>query len=263
MIEIREDRERLRPLFQDYRWNYLAEAVLDGAMGRAWADDPQAPNVAAVEFPNIGIFVAAGRADHPQARAFLAGLTVPSALIFASPGWEELLREIHGENVIELARYAFTSERLEPAHLQALAANVPAGYTLVPLNLHLAQQLAAEHSPFSEDHLVNFDSPEHFLNQGFGFCLLQEKQPQGEQIACAATTFAVCRRGLEIQINTRESHRRRGLATAAAAKLLLHSLERGLDPNWDAASLESVGLAEKLGYTPQGEYKMFVVENGG
>ena len=44
-----------------------------------------------------------------------------------------------------------------------------------------------------------------------------------------------------------------------SARLLLHSLERGLDPGWDAANEVSVGLAKKLGYTFQGKYTMFVV----
>jgi hypothetical protein len=46
------------------------------------------------------------------------------------------------------------------------------------------------------------------------------------------------------------------LATVAAAALIVHSLEQGLDPNWDAANESSAGLATKLGYTPQGTYPM-------
>jgi predicted GNAT family acetyltransferase len=99
--------------------------------------------------------------------------------------------------------------------------------------------------------MVNFDSPEDFIARGFGFCLLH-----GDQIASVATTFAICSKGIEIQINTREEHQRKGLATAVAAHLIVHSLEQGLDPNWDAANESSVGLATKLGYTPQGTYPM-------
>jgi hypothetical protein len=34
-------------------------------------------------------------------------------------------------------------------------------------------------------------------------------------------------------------------------------LEKGIDPNWDAATEVSVGLAKKLGYMPRGEYDTY------
>jgi RimJ/RimL family protein N-acetyltransferase len=121
----------------------------------------------------------------------------------------------------------------------------------MPMDLGLARRLGEEKSRFAEDHMRLFDSPEDFVERGFGFCLLH-----GDQIASVATTFAVCSKGVEIQINTRKEHQRKGLATVAAAALIVHSLEQGLDPNWDAANESSVGLATKLGYTPQGTYPM-------
>ena len=89
------------------------------------------------------------------------------------------------------------------------------------------------------------------MERGFGFCLLH-----GDDMASVATTFAICSKGIEIQINTRKEHRRKGLATVVAAQLIVHSLQNKLDPNWDAANESSVGLATKLGYTPQGTYSM-------
>jgi hypothetical protein len=257
MIEIKKNLARLAPLFVDYHWNYLVEAVLDGTMGKAWADDAEAPRVAVVGFPRIQLFIAAGDAALEESRAFLANLSRPSALVFASPGWEGVLKEMYGKKIVALPRYAFTSEALKVDHLQALAAQLPQGYRLAPLNLRLARQLAEEQSRFSEDHFVNFASLEQFLRLGFGFCVLE-----GEQIVSAATTFLVCRRGIEIQINTREEHQHKGLATAVAARLLLYSLEQGLDPGWDAANEVSAELATKLGYTFQGKYTIFVVTEG-
>jgi predicted GNAT family acetyltransferase len=99
--------------------------------------------------------------------------------------------------------------------------------------------------------LLSFASPEQFVERGSGFCLLT-----GDQIVSAATTFAICSRGIEIQISTREKHQRKGLATVVAAHLLLHSLQQGLDPNWDAANQASARLAQRLGYTPRGTYPL-------
>jgi RimJ/RimL family protein N-acetyltransferase len=122
------------------------------------------------------------------------------------------------------------------------------------MDLNLARQLAAEKSEFSSDHMVNFDSPEDFISRGIGFCIVS-----GDEIVSAATTFVVCGKGIEIQINTRKQHRRKSLATVVAAHLLLYCLENGLDPNWDAENERSAHLAEKLGYTPQGRYPVWIV----
>jgi GNAT superfamily N-acetyltransferase len=245
------ERVRLAPLFEGYKWNYLPDAILEGTMGRALADDDAELKVAVLEAPRLKLSIPAGDPQHPLAQAYLDALRGPWALVLASPGWQELAVRRHAGKLVTTQRFAFTSERLDAGRLRELGSRVPGGYRLERMDLTLARKLAGERSEFSADHLLAFASPEEFLERGFGFCLLA-----GDQIVSAATTFAVCRRGIEIQINTREKHQHRGLATAVAAHLLLHSLRLGLDPNWDAANRASVCLAQKLGYTPQGNYPL-------
>jgi hypothetical protein len=249
-----QDRARLAPLFQDYRWNYLADAILEGSMGTALADDEEDPQVAVLQATGLKLDIMGGDAGRLAARAYVEQLASTRAMIFASPDWEEQVRLIHGQRLITMPRYAFTSETLDPQYLRLLASRIPEGYRLARLDLELARQLAGEKSAFSEDHMLNFESPQDFLARGFGFCLLA-----GIEIVSVATTFAICSKGIEIQINTRNQHQGRGLATVVAARLILHSLENGLDPNWDAASLTSAGLAEKLGYSRQGTYSVVLL----
>nr|MCU0481496.1 GNAT family N-acetyltransferase [Anaerolineae bacterium] len=64
--------------------------------------------------------------------------------------------------------------------------------------------------------------------------------------------------GIEIQIDTKPDYRGKGLATVAAAHLMLHSLENNLAPSWDAATEISAKMAQKLGYTPQGTYEFYI-----
>lgn len=56
------------------------------------------------------------------------------------------------------------------------------------------------------------------------------------------------RQGIEIEVDTVESERRKHLATAACAALILDCLKDNLYPSWDAQNMNSVRLAEKLGY---------------
>jgi hypothetical protein len=247
-------RKQLSILFQGYRWNYLPAAILDGKVGEATADNAENPQVAVLALPKIKLFIPGGDASQLAAQEFMAQLPRVAMLIFASDGWEELLKATHPGRFIRTPRFAFTSERLDTTHLQKLASRIPDGYRLEQMDLNMAKQLAAEKSDFASDHMGNFDSPEDFIARGFGFCVLA-----GDEIVSAATTFVICEKGIEIQINTREQHRRKGLATNVAARLMLHSLQNGLDPNWDAENTKSARLAEKLGYSPQGLYPLWVV----
>ncbi len=68
----------------------------------------------------------------------------------------------------------------------------------------------------------------------------------GELVA-GASSYAFYKGGIEVEIDTKEEERRKGLALVCAAKLILECLERGLYPSWDAHNKESLALAEKLG----------------
>jgi hypothetical protein len=244
----------LAKLFQGYQWNYLPDAILDGHMGEALVDKEDNPQVAVLGLPKLKLFIPGGDAGHPSARKCIENLPRVSALIFASEGWEGLVQEIHSGKLITMTRYAFTSEKLDIEHLRQLASQIPVGYRLAQMDLNLAQRLASEGGGFASEHIINFDSPEDFIRRGFGFCILA-----GDEIVSAATTFVICNKGIEIQVDTRAKHRRKGLATVAAAQTLIHSLQNNLDPNWDADNEVSVRLARKLGYTPQGTYSIVLV----
>ncbi len=256
MIEIEgQKKEKLGLFFQDYRWNYLVDAVLeDAVVGRALVDNVVDPQAAVLELSKIKLYIPGGDPGHSVVKEFLKGLRGFAAIIPISNSWDSLIQVVFAGKSVALPRYAFTSEGLDLMQLRDLCVKIPDDYRMVPLDLELTHKLKKEKSEFSSDHLVNYESPEDFLTRGFGFCILDK-----DEIVSVATTFATCQRGIEIQINTRDAYKRQGLATAVAAQIIVHSLEQGLDPNWDAANENSVGLAKKLGYTPQGTYRMYLV----
>ncbi|MGL5086426.1 MAG: GNAT family N-acetyltransferase, partial [Clostridium sp.] len=63
-----------------------------------------------------------------------------------------------------------------------------------------------------------------------------------------------------IEIDTHPEHRRKGLATVAASALILDCIKRGKYPSWDAANLESVDLAKKLGYVFKEAYDTYFID---
>jgi predicted GNAT family acetyltransferase len=60
---------------------------------------------------------------------------------------------------------------------------------------------------------------------------------------------------------TYKAYRKQGLAYRCASKLILECLKRGLYPSWDARTMISVALAEKLGYVYSHEYVAYEVNN--
>ena len=70
----------------------------------------------------------------------------------------------------------------------------------------------------------------------------------GGELVGGASSYTCYSGGYELQVETREDMRRRGVALACCARLILTCLDRGLYPSWDAANLESVALARRLGY---------------
>ena len=80
------------------------------------------------------------------------------------------------------------------------------------------------------------------------------------QLVSGASSYSRYREGIEIEVDTRPDCRRRSLATACSAALILTCLDAGLYPSWDAQNLWSVGLAQKLGYTFSHEYPAYEME---
>ena len=253
----KSDRKKLSDLFVEYQWNYMPDAILDGYIGEAYVDDEENPRIAVLEIPDFRMKLLGGDSTLPAAQQYIKQLSSGQWLFFGAPGWETLVRRYHRGRLVRLPRYAFTSESLDRKTLREFKSRLPEDYRLVKVDLEIAQQLVDEKNKIAEDHFRAFQSVEDFIARGFGYCILYE----GE-VVCLATTFLICDKGIEIQIDTRKSLRGKGLATVAAAQLIIHSIENNLDPNWDGDNKISAGLAKKLGYTPQGKYStVFVVRS--
>jgi len=67
--------------------------------------------------------------------------------------------------------------------------------------------------------------------------------------------------GIEIEVDTVPEERRKHLATIVCSALILKCLEEGLYPSWDAQSMNSVRLAESLGYEYDHDYIAYEVAN--
>ena len=246
----RTERRRLVSLLSGGRDSYLWQAVLEGYQGEAWADDRRAPQAAHLVMHGIHRF--GGDPSRPGASERVAEVPRHNGVWPSGENWQTVCSEALGPRLRPIERHDLASDALDRARLVSLFERVPQGYSLARMQLAHAKRVGADVG--SRDHVAPLGTTRDFMRLGFGFCVTQ-----GERIVSAATTFAVCASGIEIQVNTHPAHRRKGLAAVAAAALVAHALDRGLDPHWDAANRDSVRLAEKLGYVYRERYTMWVV----
>lgn len=158
-------------------------------------------------------------------------------------GWAEVIRQIYGERVRQVTRYAIKKEEniWDMAALKKAAGELPDGYELRLIDQGIYDKcLDAE---WSRDLVAQYRNYEQYRKWGLGVAILH-----GQEMVSGASSYSGYKGGIEIEIDTREDHRRKGLAYCCGARLILECLDRGLYPSWDAQNLWSVALAEKLGY---------------
>ncbi len=236
------DWERLTALFDGWE-ETMVWSCLQGVMGRAmWNEGVTAGLIASGDFCFL-----AGEPD----RALLARAAGP-ILAPRTPDWHPLIEAYFGPRAIPETRYAIKKEPgiFDRRRLEALAAALPAGYELRLIDEAMVPVLLAQ--AWSRDLCAAFDSPADCCRRGVGVAALYEGVP-----VAGAGSYCVYRDGIEVEIDTRPDHRRRGLATACGARLILECLDRGLYPSWDAIDLRSAALAEKLGYRRGDPYPVY------
>ena len=240
--------EIVAQLFAGWRetmiWSYL-----HGCMGRAFADSSLTPRSARID---VGDF------------SFLAGLPLPALVSGKLPGgfrilvpqssaWEACIRTVY-PHAAKRTRYATKKDpaAFDLPGLAKLAASLPTGYTLCPMNSALYRQ--AQEQDWSKDLCGQFRDWMDYESRGIGTLVLC-----GGELAAGASSYTVYRGGIEIEIDTRADHRRKGLARCCGARLILDCLARGLYPSWDAHNPASLALAEQLGYRPDSAYAAYEI----
>lgn len=221
------------------------DAAIEGQMGQVLADDAADPHVLAIR--QGPFWYLAGEAGHPAAGDLVACIPPGSLVMPSLPAWIDLLERRLGDRLEAMPRVSFRSDGLSVDHLGSLVADSAYRDGLQAVDAHIASRLAAVPDPWFD--LDGYASPADFAARGIGFAVVD-----GDDVAGAAWSSLACRAAIEVSVFVDERHRRRGVATAVAARLVLECLGRSLRPNWDAANEASCRLAMKLGFVPAGSY---------
>lgn len=272
MIRKVTDTTQVKSLFEGWE-ETMIWSCLQGVMGDLYTDDSG---------DSAASSKASSKISGPEtAKAvlgdfiFLAGKPSEELLLYQPPcraakkaefqilvpkdaGWERLIEKVYGSRAEKITRYgikkepdAWDGEGRE--RLQEMAAALPEGYELRLIDQKLYDQCRQQE--WSRDLVSQFPNYESYRQWGLGAAVLH-----GTELVCGASSYSRYREGIEIEIDTKPEHRRRGLARACAARLILECLDRGLYPSWDAHTEISAELAEKLGYHRGEEYTAYLVQ---
>ena len=261
------DYERVRPLFEELKWNLITSAVIEKTSpGRIYIDcveDPRSSFMCTVE----GYYLAGY--DHNDAfntslnrlifEKLFAGDTVRKdetdvAIGFHPDSWKDKMPIIfHGRFPLTTARRHYVCTELK---VDRWKKQIPRGFQVQRIDEHLLQNPRLEIPEHLTDWMkTNWGSIDNFLHKGFAFCTLSE-----EQVVSWSVADCVSGDACEIGIHTHENSRRQGLATITAAATVDYALSNGFKyVGWhcDEYNLGSIGVAEKVRFKLERKYIQF------
>ena len=211
-------------------------------MGKIYTDDLIQPTAAMAILGDFSFFAGKVNAElaayTPNGFASNYRILVPQ-----TKSWQEMLMQIYGKKANIISRYATKKEKdtFDKEALERIITTLPQGYTLSMMEESFYHKCKAE--PWSADLVAQFPDYATYQALGIGAVICKDAL-----LVSGASSYARYLDGIEIEIDTRESYRQRGLATICGAKLILECLKRNLYPSWDAHTQASLSLAKKLGY---------------
>ena len=246
MIFELEDTSKVEKLFAGWE-ETLIYSCLQKVMGKVLVTDTDNP-VSAMAF--VGCF------------AFLAGepdreliINKPDGFVIMTPQnerWSELIEECFPD-ARKVKRYAIRKDTVfDRNRLTEMSAKIPEGYELKKIDSDIYDMCMQD--PVTADFVSAFGSKEEYLELGRGMVILKDGK-----IVSGASSYTRYKEGIEIEVDTVPSERRKGLATVVCSALILACLDEGLYPSWDAHDMNSVQLSKRFGYEFDHEYTAYEV----
>ena len=241
-----EDTSKAEPLFEGWE-ETLIYSCLQKVMGRIYVTDPDRP-ASAMAFVGCFAFLA-GEPD----RELLEGK--PEGFVIMTPQndrWSALIEECFPD-ARKVSRFAIRKDTVfDRERMKEMTAGLPEGYELRKIDSDIYDLCMQD--PVTADFVSAFGSKEKYLELGRGVVILKEGK-----IVSGASSYTRYKEGIEIEVDTVDSERRKGLATIVCSALILACLDEGLYPSWDAHDMNSVCLSRKFGYELDHEYTAYEV----
>ena len=246
MIRELEDTAKAALLFDGWE-ETLIYSCLQKVMGKIYVTDPDRP-VSAMAFVGCFAFLA-GEPDKELLTGKPEGFVI---MVPQNDSWSELIEDCFPD-ARRVTRYAIRKDTVfDRKALTEMAAGLPEGYELRKIDSDIYDLCVQD--PVTADFVLAFGSKEKYLELGRGMVILKDGK-----IISGASSYTRYKEGIEIEVDTVEPERRKGLASVVCSALILDCLDEGLYPSWDAHDMNSVQLARKFGYEFDREYTAYEV----
>ncbi|HEL1634694.1 TPA: GNAT family N-acetyltransferase [Streptococcus suis] len=243
-----EQMRQIARLFGDWP-ETIIWTCLEGAMGDIYVDDSQSPQSVLALYGRQSFFGFLAGQPHRDLLKICEEKDV--IMVPQTQAWSDLIEETYPDGVYSFTRYATKKNTVfDRGALQEMVDDLPESFDMKLVDRNLYEACLVEE--WSRDLVGNYIDVEQFLDLGLGYVILHKGQ-----VVSGASSYASYSAGIEIEVDTREDYRGLGLAKACAAQLILACLDRGLYPSWDAHTLTSLKLAEKLGYQLDKPYRAY------
>lgn len=235
----------------------LIWSCLQGVMGEIYTEQVTKPESAMALLGDFCFL--AGVPDEELTRFRPAGCAQEFVIMVPrDEGWEEMIERCYKRKAKKVTRYAFHKEPdvFCKEKLEKMVSALPGEYILRMLDEELFCwcREGQKEREWCRDWVSQYADYGMYRKYGLGVVVIKDGEP-----VSGASSYSSYRGGIEIEIDTREDYRRRGLARVCGAKLILECLKRGLYPSWDAQNPWSKALAESLGYRYDHEYTAYEI----
>lgn len=223
-------------------WSYL-----QGCMGEAFVDDLINPQSAQIIIADFCFF--AGIVNKELIKNIHKDFLI---LVSQDDKWSLEIEEVYGNQVHIHRRYALLKEPhvFNRQHLENIVNQLPSPYKIQRINKQYYEEILSK--KWSKDLCIHFKNYQDYQLNGLGYIVLYENE-----IVAGASSYTYFQNGIEIEIDTRQDYRRRGLAKSCGAKLILECLKKNKYPSWDAHNEKSLSLAYQLGYHLDRHYQVY------
>ena len=241
---ILKDTDKVKELFAGWQ-ETMIWSCLQKVMGKIIVSNENEPQSACAV---LGDF--ASLAGTPDA-AILSWLEYRNMIMVPqNTAWAELIEE-HFPDARKSLRYATRKDTVfDKEKLKETVKKLPPGYEMRNIDRHIFKMCVSH--PLMNDFVMNYASADEYLEKGLGVVILKDGV-----LVSGASSYSRYEEGIEIEVDTTEEERNKGLAEIACASLIMQCLEKGLYPSWDATNRESLNLAERLGYRLAHEYVVY------
>lgn len=250
-----KDTKAIKRLFGDWEETMIWSCLQD-VMGEIFVAEERGENVPKAAVAVLGAFAFfAGEPDRElllyKPERYQGEFVI---MVSQNPAWEAMIEECYPGNCKRVERYALKKEPdvFDTEKLEKIVEGLSQEYEMKLLDKACFSE--TKKIEWCCDWTAQYPDFETYQRLGLGVVILKDGQ-----IVSGASSYTTYEKGIEIQVDTKEEYRRRGLAEICSAGLILECLKRGLYPSWDAQNKGSLALAEKLGYHYSHTYTAYEV----